>query len=395
MSKATPHSSQDIHVMIVAAGSSTRFGGKTPKQYQKINSSSIIKHTTNKFININNLKSFLHVINSADQKLYNEAIQGLKMVQNTEGSKTRKQSVYKGLKFFSNVKNEDIILIHDAARPLIHPEDIQNLISALDVHDAATLATPIKDTLYRDNETIDREGLWSIQTPQAFRYGALMNAHKAFKDDDSFTDDAGLIRAAGHHVEIVPTKHPNIKITTPDDFAIVKSMIENSLETRTTSGFDVHAFEKEPSARKLMLGGIEIPHDLALTGHSDADVVLHAITDALLGGINNGDIGTHFPPSDPQWKGAASAQFLEYAHDLLKTKGGTLKFIDVTIMAEAPKIGAHRESIQNSIAKILNILPSRVSIKATTTEKLGFTGRKEGMACQALVTIQIPTEENL
>lgn len=395
MPQTTDNHCPNFYLIMMAAGTGTRFQGDVPKQYQKINGVEILRHSTNKFIKNNNLKDFVNVINENDIDIFKKATQGLKNIQNTNGSNIRKNSVYNGLKYFSNLKNEDIILIHDAARPLIHEEDIQNLLMAIKNHNAATLAAPVKDTLFnnQNTETVDREDLWSIQTPQAFKYGALMAAHEQFKDDDSFTDDTGIMRAAGHHVEIVPAKHPNIKITTPDDFAIVKAMIESNLETRTASGFDVHAFEKEPSERKLMLGGIEVDHDLALTGHSDADVILHAITDALLGTINEGDIGTHFPPSDSQWKDAASDQFLKHAHDLLKSKNGQLNFVDVTVIAETPKIGGHREAMQDSIANILGVSPSRVSIKATTTEKLGFTGRKEGMACQALVTIKLPTKD--
>ena len=219
-----------------------------------------------------------------------------------------------------------------------------------------------------------------------------MAAHEQFKDDNSFTDDAGIMRAAGYKVELIPSSRENIKITTQDDLAMVQKMMMNEMETRTTSGYDVHAFETAPSDRKLMMGGIEIPHDVALTGHSDADVVLHAITDALLGSINEGDIGTHFPPSDPQWKDADSALFLKEAVSMIRARGGNIQFIDVTIMAEAPKIGQHRTAMQQRIADIIGIASSRISIKATTTEKLGFTGREEGIATQALATVQLPSQ---
>lgn len=393
MSQPNNKDDQGFHLILVAAGSGIRMGGKTPKQFQKIAGQTVLDYSLNKFIKNNNLKSFVKVVSAEYLEQHETSEDVQKQNEYTIGGKTRKQSVCNGLKRLVNVKNEDIILVHDAARPLIHAEDIHNILDVMQNNNAATLATPVKDTLYRAEQNIDRDGLWAIQTPQAFKYADFIAAHEELKDDDSFTDDAGIMRACGHHVEIVPANHPNIKITTPDDFAMVKAMIEQTLETRTASGFDVHAFESAPSTRKLMLGGIEIPHDVALTGHSDADVVLHAITDALLGAINDGDIGTHFPPTDPQWKDAESGQFLVHAHDLLKNKGGTLKFVDVTIMAEAPKIGPHRNAIQNSIAQILSIPTSRISIKATTTEKLGFTGRKEGMAAQALVTITLPTED--
>jgi 2-C-methyl-D-erythritol 4-phosphate cytidylyltransferase/2-C-methyl-D-erythritol 2,4-cyclodiphosphate synthase len=198
------------------------------------------------------------------------------------------------------------------------------------------------------------------------------------------------MRAMGHRVEIVPASSQNIKVTTADDFAMVEAMIKTQKETRTAMGFDVHAFEKEHGERKLMLGGLEIPHDFALTGHSDADVVLHAITDALLGTLNQGDIGTHFPPDDPQWKNVDSAVFLKKTKGLLDDNSVDIKFIDVTIMTEAPKIGPYRAAMQTRIGAILDLDPKRISIKATTTEKLGFTGRQEGMACQALATVLLP-----
>ena len=378
-----------FHLLIAAAGSSARMGQDTPKQYQRINGKAILRHTVEKFININGLQSISIIINPEHQNLYDEAVQGLDIAHQSIGSNTRKNSIYNGLQNLLKVNKDEIILIHDAARPLIHDDDITTLLSVMGNNVAATLATPVKDTLHRDGESIDRDGLWSIQTPQAFKIGALIDAHEQFKGDGNFTDDAGLMRSCGHHVEIVPAKHPNIKITAPDDLAIIKAIMTQNTETRTASGFDVHAFEKEPSARRLIMGGIEIDHPLALTGHSDADVVLHAITDALLGSINAGDIGTHFPPSDEQWKNADSAQFLQHAYDLLLEQSGQINFIDVTIIAEEPKIGPHRTAIQNRIAEILDISSSRIGIKATTTEKLGFTGRKEGIACQALATITL------
>lgn len=382
-----------FHLLIVAAGSGIRMGNNLPKQYQRINGSPVLKQTLKKFINIKGLKSVSVVINPEHQEHYNDAVHGFNIEPEILGSNTRKNSVCNGLKSFSKVKNEEIIIIHDAARPLVHEEDILSLLAAMNNNSAATLATSVKDTLYKDGQTVDRTNLWSIQTPQAFQFGALKDAHEKFKDDDSFTDDASMVRANGQTVQIVESKHPNIKITTQDDFKTVEALMIQSLETRTASGFDVHAFEKQASNRKLILGGVEINHPLALTGHSDADVVLHAITDAILGAINEGDIGTHFPPSDPQWKDADSAAFLAHAYNLLLNQGGQLRFIDVTILAEEPKIGPHREIMQKRIAEILDIPTVRISIKATTTEQLGFTGRKEGIACQALATVTLPVTE--
>lgn len=382
-----------FNLLIAAAGSASRMGHDIPKQYQKIGGKAVLTHTLEKFININGLQGVSIVTNPDHKALYDDAVQGLSIDAVIDGKNTRKKSIYNGLKSFSKANKETVLLIHDAARPLIHEEDIYALLESMKTNVAATLATPVKDTLYREGDDVSRENLWGIQTPQAFKLGALMDAHEKFKGDDNFTDDAGLMRAMGHKVAIVPAKHPNIKITTPDDLRISEALLSQNIQTRTASGFDVHAFEKEPSARKLMMGGIEIPHSHALTGHSDADVVLHAITDAILGSINAGDIGTHFPPSDPQWKDADSAEFLQHAYDLLLEQGGKLNFIDVTIMAEAPKIGAHRAAMQGRIAEILDIPASLISIKATTTEQLGFTGRKEGIACQALATVTLPVRE--
>ena len=381
----------DVYVIIPAAGNASRMGNDTPKQYLKINGKEILIHSINKFIKINNLNTIVNIINKNHISLYENAIKGLNKTCKSIGSDNRKQSVYNGLVSLPHVKNNDIILIHDAARPLVQPEDIQKLLDVMKTSKVATLATPVTDTLQCDNNTINRDGLWAIQTPQAFRYDILMEAHKKFKEDDSFTDDTSLVRAMGHKVEIVEGSRCNIKITTPDDLAIVKAMMNNTIETRTAMGFDVHAFENKKTDRKLMLGGVHVPHDFALTGHSDADVVLHAITDALLGCINRGDIGTHFPPSDPQWKDVDSAVFLKHTKGLLNDNAVDIKFIDVTIMAETPKIGPHRAAMQQRIADILEMPQKRVSIKATTTEKLGFTGRGEGMACQALATVTLPS----
>ena len=382
-----------FHLLIAAGGNGTRMHQNTPKQFMRIHNKSILQHTLDKFLPFPSLKSIVIVASHDAQTHLNDTTLNNPQISFTESGKTRKQSIYNGLKKFSNVLDEDIILIHDAARPLICTTDIGQILKIMTTTNAATLATPITESLIKDNQTISREGLLTIQTPQAFHFGTIMRAHENFKNDDTFTDDAGLVRANGENVTPIMATAPNIKITTPADFDMVKAMIEQTTETRTASGFDVHAFETEKTSRPLKLGGIIVNHDYALAGHSDADVILHAITDAILGGINKGDIGTHFPPSDPQWKDKDSQHFLEHAHKLLLEIGGDIRFIDVTIMAEAPKMIPYREKIQTNIAQILNMNPNRVSIKATTTEKLGFVGRKEGIACQALATMTIPNDE--
>lgn len=388
---------QDIpsfHLLLVAGGKGTRLGEDIPKQYLKINNQTVLEHSLSKFLNIPELKSIVIVMDRDFITALPDYIINNSKITISDAGTSRKESVYNGLYSFINVNNNDLIIIHDAVRPLIMTPQIHSILKAMQNNKAATLSAKITDTLLQDEETIDRDKIWSIQTPQAFQYKTIMDAHNEYKNNDNFTDDTGMVRSMGEKVSIVENKAPNIKITTSADFDMVKAMINQDLETRTASGFDVHAFETEKTDRPLKLGGLTINHDFALTGHSDADVVLHAVTDSILGGINKGDIGTHFPPSDAQWKDKDSAHFLKHAQQLLTKIGGNIRFIDITVMAEAPKIGPHREKMQNNIAQILNLPPSRISIKATTTEQLGFIGRKEGMACQAITTINLPKQDD-
>jgi 2-C-methyl-D-erythritol 4-phosphate cytidylyltransferase/2-C-methyl-D-erythritol 2,4-cyclodiphosphate synthase len=305
------------------------------------------------------------------------------------GGETRRESVRNGLAAI----DADRVLIHDAARPFLSHAVIDALIAALETHEGALPALPVADTLARGGgmlgETVPREGLFRVQTPQAFRTATIRAAHAAWPDDREATDDAQMVRALGHAVALVPGDPMLEKITHPADFAAAEARHAATMRVRTATGYDVHRFAE---AEELWLGGVRVPHSKGLAGHSDADVVLHAITDALLGTIGAGDIGMHFPPSDPQWRGAASARFLEHAAGLLAAQGGVIDFIDVTIVCEAPKIGPHREAIRASIAAILRLPESRISVKATTTERLGFTGRGEGMAAQAIATVRLPAD---
>lgn len=389
----TKNTQNGFHLLIPAAGTASRMGGDLPKPYMSLFGKPIIRHAIEKFKDFEGLKSIRVVINQDHENLYYQAIKGLSLEKPVIGDTTRKLSVYNGLKSFSDSEQEDIVLIHDAARPVVQKQDISSLIKSMQKTVSATLACPVTDSLVRDNDNVDRGGLWAIQTPQAFKIGLLKEAHEKFANDNDFTDDAGLMRAMGHPVKIVSASRSNIKITTPEDFEMAQILIAGLTETRTATGYDVHAFEKKSSSRKLILGGIEIEHNLALKGHSDADVVLHAVTDAILGTINEGDIGTHFPPSDLQWKDTDSSIFLKKAKEMVVTKGGSIKLLDITVVAEEPKIGPYRQDMQKRIADIVNISPNRISIKATTTEGLGFTGRKEGIACQALATVTIPVTE--
>ncbi len=381
-----------FHLLLPAAGQSSRMGkGETAKPYLKLHGKSILRHTIEQFLTFENLRSIRVIIDPRHLNDYNQAVHDLKIEPYIEGSTSRKLSIYNGLNSFTKSQVEEVLLIHDAARPCVKTDDIIGLLNALDNEgtDGATLATPVSDTLYREGDKVSREDLWAIQTPQAFKISTVLATHQHFQDNDSFTDDASMVRAMGKNIAITPSSRENIKITTQEDLEMAEKLLKQETKTRTAMGFDVHAFETERTEKPLILGGITIPHDYALKGHSDADVVLHAITDALLGSINAGDIGTHFPPSDNQWKDADSAIFLHKTLKLLNEQGAAIEFIDVTILAEAPKIGPHRETLQNNIAKILSVSPDIISIKATTTEQLGFTGRKEGIACQAVATITL------
>ena len=305
------------------------------------------------------------------------------------GGATRQASVEAGL--FAAIKaGASRVLVHDAARPFLPAAVIDRVLAALDDNDAATPVIAVADTLMRedDGETVDRAGLVRVQTPQAFRSTALANAHAA-ATDAAATDDAQLIRRLGGTVALVQGDPMLEKVTYPADIAIAEARAAALMISRSATGFDVHRLE---AGEELWLGGILIPHDKGLSGHSDADVALHALTDALLGTIGAGDIGTHFPPSDPQWKGAASHQFLTHAVDMIAAAGGVIDFADLTLICEAPKIGPHRDAMRARIADLLRIPLSRVSVKATTTERLGFAGRGEGIAAQAIATVRLPED---
>ena len=379
-----------FHVLIAAAGSGVRFGGGRPKQYALLNGKPLLRHTLDVFINHPDLSSLRVIINADHQSLYNEAVAGLDLPPPIYGSDTRKSSIYNGLNGVSHLKDNDILLVHDAARPLVCINDITKLALEANKTGAATLATPVTDTLrHESGNTVERDGLWTIQTPQGFHYSILKNAHEAAKNDNA-TDDAGLVTTSGRPVALVEGSRNNIKITRPEDIELAEKLLQKNFDIRTGMGFDVHAFEKNDPTRPLILCGIKINHQFGLAGHSDADVGLHAITDALLGAIAEGDIGQHFPPSNMAFKDMNSDIFLKRAAELARKKGAVIQNIDVTIICEAPKIGPHREAMQKRIAEILGLNPSRIGVKATTTEQLGFTGRGEGIAAQAVVTVKIP-----
>lgn len=379
-----------FHVLIPAAGSGTRTGSNVPKQYRKIGGKMVLRHTIEKFMEIQGLKSIRVIIDPEHAEMYQEAVHGLNLAPPVHGADTRKRSVYNGLSAFSKVEDEDLILIHDAARPFVSADSIQNIVNAMKNAQAATLVSPVADTLVdTDYNRLDRDKISSVQTPQAFRIGTLKSAHEKFENDNSFTDDAGLIAAMGGKITFVPGSHENFKITSAGDMAMAEKLLAGNVETRTGFGYDVHAFDPAP-ADKIRLGGIDIPYEKKLLGHSDADVILHALTDALLGTIGEGDIGQLFPPSDMSWKNADSEIFVAEAVRRVQAKGGRIIHADITLIAEAPKIGPHRDKMIARIAAMLGLTADRVGLKATTSEGLGFTGRGEGIVAHAVCSVQLP-----
>jgi 2-C-methyl-D-erythritol 4-phosphate cytidylyltransferase/2-C-methyl-D-erythritol 2,4-cyclodiphosphate synthase len=380
-------------VIIVAGGIGARLGSETPKQYLLIHGKPVLNHTISAFSNHPDVKQIIVVIGKDHDELYQKATIGLpKLLPPVYGGETRQESVYQAIQSL-NLSDDDILLIHDAARPCISKDSIDRIIQSLKSNQAASLGIAIADTLRKTNGTefqsiIDRQNVYAMQTPQGFHFGIIKSAHEKFKGQN-FTDDTSLVTEMGIPVSIVNGNRTNIKITTPEDMMIAeKYLAPPALIPRTGIGFDVHAFGEESTS--IRIGGVDIPHTHKLKGHSDADVLLHAITDALYGVIADGDIGSHFPPSNPAFKGQDSAYFLQEAAKAVREKGGKIIHIDSVIMCEAPKIGPHRGDIQKRVAEILCISPSHVSVKATTTEELGFTGRREGIAAQAIVSVMLP-----
>jgi len=374
---------QRIVAIIVAAGTGVRAGGLVPKQFALIAGKPMIAYSYDALATHPAIAETIVVVADGQQGL---AIAALGDVPIAVGGATRRGSVTNGLAAVGDAKH---VLIHDAARPFLSHAVIDSLVAALKTRDAAIPVLPVTDTLARGSvllgDIVPRGDLNRVQTPQAFAVEALRAAHAVWPEDEEATDDAQMVRRLGVGVALVQGSAMLEKVTHPEDFAAAEARV--AYETRTAMGFDVHRLE---TGEELWLGGILIPHDKGLSGHSDADVALHALTDALLGTIAAGDIGTHFPPSDPQWKGADSAQFLQHAAKLIADKRGRIDFVDLTIMCEAPKIGPHRAKMTARIADLLGLTLDRVSVKATTTERLGFTGRGEGIAAQAVATIRLP-----
>jgi 2-C-methyl-D-erythritol 4-phosphate cytidylyltransferase/2-C-methyl-D-erythritol 2,4-cyclodiphosphate synthase len=373
--------------LIVAAGQGSRVGAATPKQYLPIAGRTVLAHAIDALAGHPGIDAVRVVIGAGQEDSYAQAIGDRSLLAPAIGGATRRESVANGLAGLDGER----VLIHDAARPFLPAHVIDRLLEALNRAPGAVPVLPVADTLAEGGPTlgvvVPRERLARVQTPQAFRLDAIRAAHAAWDPAHEATDDAQILRAAGMDVLTVEGSPLLDKLTVPSDFEAAERRLAPALISRTALGFDVHAFAEGDG---VWLGGVFIPHKRALAGHSDADVALHALTDALFGTIGDGDIGSHFPPSDPQWRGAASHLFLAHARDKVLQAGGRIDFVDVTIICEEPKVGPHRTAIRTSIANILKIAESQVSVKATTTEQLGFTGRREGIAAQAAATIRLP-----
>jgi len=395
MNTKEQESMAQVAAVVVAAGQGLRAGGEIPKQFRRIAGETLLERALSVFAEASDVTFVQPVIRPNDVDLVRRLTRGMNVLEPVAGGATRQASVRAGLEALVSC-TPDIVLVHDAARPFASASLITRAIEAAEKTGAALPALPVTDTVKRiDNAgtieaTLDRNSIRLVQTPQAFAFPVLFDAHRRAlaQGRDDFTDDAALAEWAGIKVNVFAGDPGNIKFTTPEDFARAEAIQSAGLgDVRTGSGLDVHAFGP---GDHVTLGGIRIPHAQALTGHSDADVALHALTDAILGALADGDIGAHFPPSDPQWRGASSDRFLTFAVERVRARGGRIAHLDLTIVCEAPRIGEHRDRMRANIANLAGIGIARVGVKATTSEKLGFTGRGEGIAAYATATIRLP-----
>jgi len=388
-----------IAVIIVAAGRGHRFGGEMPKQYLEVHQQPLVRHAVQAFLDHPAIDLILPVIHPDDADILANALGGLDYLEPVAGGAARQDSVRNGLEGLAS-SAPDYVLVHDAARPMVAPALIDRVIEALQDTSGVIPGIAVVDTLKRADDdgiitdTVSRDGLWRAQTPQGFKYADLLAAHRSAIGQE-LTDDAAVMEASGYRVAVVLGDENNIKVTTPDDLMRMEEIMSDdsaqaklvrSPSFRIGSGYDVH---KLGPGDHVTLCGVEITSERALIGHSDADVALHAVTDAVFGAIADGDIGSHFPPTDSQWRGASSDQFLAYACERMGERGFELSNIDLTIICEKPKIGPHRDAMRARLAEIAQIDVSCVSVKATTTERLGFTGRGEGIAAEAVIIIEI------
>ena len=373
-----------IAAILVAAGTGSRFGADTPKQFLTVAGRPVLRHAAE---TLAALVTLLQAV--GDPVAIDPLLTGLEHLPTVSGGASRQDSVRAGLEALVP-HTPDIVLVHDAARPFFPPGTIPALLRALQDHPGAIPALAVADTLKRGQggviaATVPRENLFRAQTPQAFRFATLLAAHRA--GITGATDDASLLEAMGESVALVPGHEDNIKLTYPDDLARLERAMTAHLIPRVGTGFDVHVLAE---GRPLFLCGVAVPHDKGLAGHSDADVGIHALCDAIYGALAEGDIGRHFPPSEAAWKDADSARFLTHAASRIAARGGVLANADVTLICERPKIAPHAAAMRERLAALLQADPARISVKATTTEKLGFTGRGEGIAAQAVATILLP-----
>ena len=374
-------------LILVAAGKGERAGGDIPKQYRRLVGRPLIEHTLLNLQKAYNFDIYCLVVSENDQFIQSVRSNLGLDAKIVIGGINRTESVRNGLAALKD-SSIDYVFIHDAARPFISSEIISDLADALRTGPAAAPALPIADAIKTlSGEAVDRETLRRVQTPQAFHYQDIWNAFKALPESESRADDIAIAYEAGLSITLTQGDERNFKMTYPEDFAKAEQMMQSETYIATGSGFDVHQFD---DGGPLWLCGVPIECGFTLKGHSDADAGLHALTDALLGALALGDIGDHFPPSDPKWKGAASDKFLIFALEKLAERGGVLQHVDVTLICEKPKIKPHREKMRERIASLCKLPLNRVSVKATTTEKLGFTGRGEGLAAQASATVRLP-----
>lgn len=386
-----------VAALVVAAGRGQRVGGETPKQYRLLSGSPVVRASLALFLEHPGISIVQAVIHPDDRNRYDRAVSGLALPPPALGGATRQASVRAGLEALRS-RQPHLVLVHDAARPFASASLVSRAIAAGEQTGSAIPALPLADTVKRVDakgrivETLDRAPLRIAQTPQAFGFDTLLDAHRraAAAGRNDFSDDAALAEWAGLEVSEFAGEPGNIKLTTDEDFRRAQAATAGPADIRTGSGYDIHAFGE---GDHVILGGIRIAHRRGLSGHSDADVVLHALVDAILGALAEGDIGAHFPPNDPQWRGAASSRFLEYAAGRVRARGGRIALLDVTVICEAPKIVPHRDAMRARIAEIAQVAVGRVAVKATTNEGLGFIGRGEGIAALATATIRLPWSE--
>ena len=378
----------DFAAIVVAAGSGSRAGAGVSKQWRKVAGKPVARWSIEAFFAAG-ANTVVAVVPAAEMDMARAILGDLPGLIMTPGGDTRAQSVMAGLNALK--PSDEVVMVHDAARPFLNAGHIQTLLAALGGADGAILALPVADTVKREMpgniETAPREGLWRAQTPQAFRTVPLRAAYAAWNDDRPPTDDAGVMEAVGGVVRLAPGDPLLFKLTYPEDFAMAERLAGAARVTRTGQGIDAHRLGPGDG---VWLCGVKIAHDRALIGHSDADAGLHAITDAILGAIGEGDIGDHFPPTDPKWRGAPSHIFLSHAAELVRQRGGAVVNVDVTLVCEKPKIKPHRQAMREKLAEILGLPVDRISVKATTTEGMGYTGREEGILAQAIASVETP-----